>query len=227
MHSEPFGRIERARAAIILAGGQSSRYGSNKAFQTLADQPLIRRVADRVSRVVGEVVVVIGRDEPRGEYHKVLPNGVKLVNDELKGKNPLIGIIAGLTAIEADYAAILPCDAAFVSSKVVELLFQRALCADAAIPRWNDQSVEPLQAVYRRASTLEATRHTLTPADLSIEDMIRRLDRIVYVPVEGEIARIDPDLATFFNINTREDMKVAESMVAEKRFEGPSLSGTE
>jgi molybdopterin-guanine dinucleotide biosynthesis protein A len=136
------------------------------------------------------------------------------VNDDIEGKNPLVGMLAGLGAIESDYAAILPCDAPFVSSEVIELLFRRALGADAAIPRWNWQRIEPLQAVYCRTPTLRAALETLPPSDLSILDMIIKLRRVVYVSVEDEIANIDPELITFFNINTREELATAEKMLA-------------
>ena len=216
------------KAAIILAGGQSLRFGSDKALQTLSGRQLIRHVVERVLAVTREVVVVVGRGDPKAEYYKALPTSVRVVNDDLEGKNPMIGIVSGLAATESDYAAILACDVPFVNSGVIELLFRRASNADAAIPRWNRQRrIEPLQAVYRRIPTLKAALGTLTSADLSLEDMIKKLDRVVYVSVEDEIANIDHGLSTFFNINTREDMKVAESMVAEKRFERPSLNGTE
>jgi molybdopterin-guanine dinucleotide biosynthesis protein A len=208
-----------------LAGGQSSRFGSNKAIQLLAGKPLVRHVVERVSEATEEVVVVVGRGEPTAEYYAVLPNGVRVVNDNLQGKSPLVGIATGLSAAESDYAAIVACDIPFVNDKVIELLFRRASNADAAIPRWNRQSIEPLQAVYRRVPTLKAASETLAPADLSLEDMIRKLGRVVYVSVEDEIARIDRGLSTFFNINTREDMKVAEKMLAEGVFSLKHSSG--
>ena len=169
---------------------------------------------ERVSRVADDVVVVLGRCETRTTYDTVLPFHVKVVNDDQEGKNPLVGMVAGLGAIESDYAAILACDIPFVNSKVIELLFRRALKADAAIPRWNRQRIEPLQAVYCRAPTLRAALETLTPPDLSIEDMIIKLGRVVYVSVEDEIKNIDSDLTTFFNINTREDLSTAEKIFA-------------
>ena len=204
------------RSAVVLAGGLSLRFGSNKALQVLAGKPLIRRVVERVSEVTEEVVVVVARGESEAEYYTVLPSGVRVVNDDRKGKNPLVGMARGLGNAECEYAAVLACDLPFVNSEVIELLFQRASNADAAIPRWNRRRIEPLQAVYRRVPTLEATLETLTPTDFSIEDMIRKLNRIAYVSVEDEIATIDRELSTFFNINTREDMKVAEKMLAEK-----------
>jgi molybdopterin-guanine dinucleotide biosynthesis protein A len=67
--------------------------------------------------------------------------------------------------------------------------------------------------VYRRAPALRAALETLAPSDLSIEDMIAKLDRVVYVSVEDEIARIDRSLTTFFNINTEDDMIRAEEIL--------------
>ena len=193
------------------------RFGSDKALQTLSGRQLIRHVVERVLAVTREVVVVVGRGDPKAEYYKALPTSVRVVNDDLEGKNPMIGIVSGLAATESDYAAILACDVPFVNSGVIELLFRRASNADAAIPRWNRQRrIEPLQAAYRRIPTLKAALGTLTPADLSLEDMIKKLDRVVYVSVEDEIANIDHGLSTFFNVNTREDMEVAERMLAEK-----------
>lgn len=46
--------------------------------------------------------------------------------------------------------------------------------------------------------------------------MIHRLACVVYLSVEDQIRRIHPSLLTFFSVNTREDMKRAERMLAEK-----------
>lgn len=50
--------------------------------------------------------------------------------------------------------------------------------------------------------------------------MINGLARVIYISVEGEIQGIDPSLRTFFNVNTREDMSMAERMLAEKSLSG-------
>jgi molybdopterin-guanine dinucleotide biosynthesis protein A len=42
--------------------------------------------------------------------------------------------------------------------------------------------------------------------------MIGKLAQVVYVSVEDEIGRVNPDLRTFFNVNTREDMERAEEL---------------
>ena len=198
------------RAVIVLAGGRSSRFGSNKALQILAGKPLIRHIVDRVSNVGDDVLVVIGNGEPRAEYYAVLPSHVKVINDELKGKNPLVGIVTGLKAAKSDYAAVLACDIPFVNEAVIKHLFRRASGTDAAIPRWNTGRIEPLEAVYRRLLTLRAAQEALAKKGSSQKEMISRLARAVYVSVEDELRSIDPTLHTFFNVNTRKDMITAE-----------------
>jgi len=200
------------RTAIVLAGGASSRFGSNKALQVLAGKPLIHRVAEHLSHMTDKILIIIGRDESRAEYEAALPSHVRVMNDEQEGKNPLIGIVTGLRAAKSEYTLVSACDIPFVNEEVIELLFRRASGVDAAIPRWNRGHIEPLEAVYRTASTLQAALDTLVPSDQPLRRMIGRLGQVTYVSVENEISKLDPDLKTFFNVNTREDMDTAEKM---------------
>jgi len=208
--------MSTSRTAIVLAGGRSSRFGLNKGLQTLAGKALIRHVAERLSGAVDEVLVVVGRDESKAKYEAVLLSLARVINDDQEGKNPLVGVVSGLRAVESDLVAVLACDTPFISRAVIDLLFQRASDADAAIPRWNAGRIEPLQAVYRRLPTLRAAQEALANRDSSQKEMINRLARVVYISVEDEIRSIDPSLRTFFNINAREDMLAAERMAGEK-----------
>jgi len=200
----------------VLAGGESSRFGSNKGLELLAGKPLVSHVTERLSPVVDEILVIVGRDEPTVEYEAVLRSSVTVMNDKHEGKTPLIGIVTGLEAASSDYALISACDIPFVNEEVIELLFQRASGTDAAIPKWNQGHIEPLEAVYRTASTLKAARETMAPYGLPLREMIRKLARVVYVSVEDEIRKVDPDLRTFFNVNTGEDMDRAEELYSKE-----------
>jgi molybdopterin-guanine dinucleotide biosynthesis protein A len=202
------------RTAIILAGGQSSRFGSNKALALLAGKPLVCHVTERLSHTADETFVVIGRREPRGDYEAVLPRGVKVINDAQEGKTPFNGIVTGLQAASSEYAFICACDIPFVNERVVDLFFWRASSVDAAIPKWNDGGIEPLEAVYRVSSTLQVARETMARSGQRLKVMIDKLAHVVYVSVEDEVSRLDSDLRTFFNVNSREDMKTAEQMLS-------------
>jgi len=164
------------------------------------------------------VLVVIGHGEPRAEYQAILPSHVRVINDELEGKNPLVGIVTGFKAAKSNYAAVLACDIPFVRDAVIEHLFRRASGSDAAIPRWNTGRIEPLQAVYRRLPTLRAAQEALAKKGSSQKEMISKLARVVYVSVEDELRSIDPTLHSFFNVNTRKDMTIADRIIAEERL---------
>ena len=213
-------------AVIMLAGGLGSRLGSNKPLQRVAGKPLICHVIEGVSGLSDEVLVVIAREAPRNDFVKVLPDYVRVLNDEPEGKSPLIGIVTALRAVKSRYAVVLTCDIPFVNSQVIKLLLKRAENADAVVPRWKTGYLEPLQAVYRREPTLDEAEKALRTGGLSTADLIKRLARVIFVSVEDEIRIIDPKLRTFFNVNTKEDLAKAELILEHKAegHEGSSLS---
>jgi molybdopterin-guanine dinucleotide biosynthesis protein A len=208
--------MNSAAAIILLAGGLGSRLGANKPLQRVAGKPLIAHVIERVSGLSDEFVVVIARDVSRTDYLHALPGFVRVINDEPQGKSPLIGIVTALRNIKSQYAVVLTCDIPFVNRLVIHLLLERVLEADAAVPRWESGRLEPLQAAYRRESVLFEAEEALSEGCLSPAQVINRLAKVSYVSVEDEIKRLDPNLGTFFNVNTKEDVAKAEIMLREK-----------
>jgi molybdopterin-guanine dinucleotide biosynthesis protein A len=198
---------------VLLAGGLGSRLGSNKALHLLAGKPLIRHVVDRVADLAGKILVVIAKNASPREYGDILPDSAIVICDELEGKTPLVGIITGLRTVRSDYATVLSCDIPFVNKNVLQLVLERAQGADASVPRWKTGKLEPLQAVYRRSRMLDKAEEVLSEGKLSPTDAISRLSHVVYVSVEDEISKIDSELSTFFNVNTRDDVAHAETIL--------------
>jgi molybdopterin-guanine dinucleotide biosynthesis protein A len=187
--------------------------GANKALYPVAGKTMVRQITDRLYGFSDEFLVVIGRHAPRGEYAGILPDFARVINDELEGKTPLVGIITGLRAARSQYAIVLSCDIPFVNSHVIHLLLKRVSGADAAVPRWKAGHLEPLQAAYRKDPMLHEAEQALVKGELAPIDAINRLGKVVYVSVEGEIKTIDPELRTFINVNTRQDVSVVEMML--------------
>jgi molybdopterin-guanine dinucleotide biosynthesis protein A len=210
--------VNSTAAIIILAGGLGSRLGANKPFERLAGKPLVTHVIDRVSGLSDEFVVVVARDAPRAEFLRAVPEPVKVINDQLEGKSPLIGIVTALRTITSQYAVVLSCDVPFVSKPVIQLLLERALRTDAAVPRWKSGRLEPLQAVYRSEPMLREAEEARSEGCLSPADVINRLAKVTYVSVEDELRQLDPGLATFFNVNTKDDVAKAE-LIFKQRHE--------
>jgi len=200
------------KATIVLAGGRSKRFGSNKAFIKLGDKPLLRHVVETSLRVVDEVVVAVGRDDGVAEYLKVLPRSVKVLKDTMESKSPLIGIITGMKGIRSEYTAVMSCDTPFVRAEVLKYLFGKAHGADAVVPRWPNGNIEPLHSIYEVSSTLYAAEEAVKMKRYRILHMINRLGTVFYVPI-NEVRKLDRELITFFNINTANDLRTAKAMM--------------
>jgi molybdopterin-guanine dinucleotide biosynthesis protein A len=200
------------RAAVVLAGGFSKRLGQDKGLVKLEGKPLVAYVLERVSKVVDEVLVVVSSESQKEAYSLVVPNKNKIFVDDENIRSPLIGALNGFTNTCAEYSLLLPCDTPFISGKVIELLFETCVGIDAAVPRWPNDYIEPLQAVYSTSSALDATRKALGHGEIRPLNMIRLLMRIRYLSTLV-IQQLDPHLTTFFNINTPLDLVKAEKMM--------------
>ena len=200
------------RSAIVLAGGVSSRFGQDKGILEIANKPLIKYVIDAVSPVVDETIVVTNSQDRITEYAKVVATDVRFAIDSCESKGPLIGALTGFGSAHGKYALLLPFDTPFVSREVVSLLFELCLGKAAAIPRWPNEQIEPLHAVYQTKLALEAAKSSVSEGKLTMRAMIEKLRGVRYVSTLV-IQQLDPDLRAFFNINTPLDLKKAMAMV--------------
>jgi molybdopterin-guanine dinucleotide biosynthesis protein A len=183
------------RSAVILAGGFSKRFGREKGLTELLGKPLIDYVLAKVSGVV----------------------------DELEIQSPLIGALTGFKHAHGDYSILLPCDTPFLSSQIISTLLHMCINRHAVIPQWPNGYLEPLQAAYHTKSALTATEATVKCGELDLRSMISRLGKVKYVSTLV-LRQLDPKLLTFFNVNTVEDLRKAESILNEGDINGVARS---
>lgn len=200
------------KSAVILAGGFSRRFGRDKGLVVLADKPLILHVIDRVSKVADEVLVVVSSEEQKNKFETILEEKANLVIDKDDSQSPLVGAITGFENANAEYSLLLPCDNPLVSTQIVQFLLDMCTNRSAAIPRWPSGYIEPLQAVYRTESALTAAKTALKQGKMNMRSMIDNLRGVRYVSTMV-LEQLEPDLLTFFNVNTPQDLKKAESIL--------------
>ncbi|MBS7638069.1 molybdenum cofactor guanylyltransferase [Candidatus Bathyarchaeota archaeon] len=197
---------------VILAGGLSVRMGRDKALIKLCGKPLLLHVVESVLNLRPDKIIVTTEKGNVNRYTSILPSSVGLTEDLLEGKGPLVGMISGMRWINSEYTLVLPCDTPLIKPSVLRFLYQKAAGVDAVIPKWPNGYIEPLQACYRTSSALKAAEETIRKGKRSCRDMIRLLNRVVYVNID-ELRRFDPDLVTFFNINCKEELLRAEKFL--------------
>jgi len=194
-----------ACSAIILAGGRGKRMGyREKAMMVINGQPLITYVIKSLENVVDEIIISV-RDKAQGELLDPILQGYTYAYDEFENKGPLSGILGGLTLCRNEFCFIAACDMPFINEDVVKMLFRLSEAHEAVIPRWKDNFLEPLHAVYRCRSMIRESRKAIELGENTILAPIDRI-KVNYMDIET-IRKIDPELRTFININTPEDME--------------------
>ncbi|PLX40430.1 MAG: hypothetical protein C0609_12070 [Deltaproteobacteria bacterium] len=183
--------------AAILTGGRATRMGANKSLLPTGGVPLVERVYEAVYPLAGETLCV-GTDVG-------LP--VVTVPDLFPGADSLGGIATAL-----DYARqkngedalvlCVGCDMPLIRRKLLEGLIQRAEGYEVVVPR-NPEGYEPLLAIYR-ASCFSTIASQIESGNLRVRAIFGKLKTR---EVSGEeLAAMDPDGRSFFNVNRPEDL---------------------
>ena len=193
---------------VILAGGLNSRMnGFNKGLLELEGRTVLGRTLSLFEELFEETLVVSNTPEALLDYD------VRIVSDIFPERCSLAGIHSALFHANTPWVFVAPCDNPFLSKEMVELvLSHRSEGATCVVPE-TTKGLEPLCAAYAK-ETLGLAESRLKEGCFKIRSLFRK-KRTRYVP-EAAIRRIDPDLLSFFNINTPEEYAWAQAMMKEK-----------
>ena len=181
-------------AAFILAGGASSRMGTDKSQLRLEQQTFTERIAETLLKITDSVTIV-GRDSDESS----LPS----VADVYPKWGALGGLHGALAACSREWAIVVACDLPFVTSELFAYLATLRMDHDAVVPIQEDGRPQPLAALYR-------VEPCLRQATALIEAGRRRpLDLLDSVKTRwvafGELRNFARAQSFFVNINTPDD----------------------
>lgn len=196
-------------STIVLAGGLSSRLGHDKGLQLLANKPIVRHVLDAIKGLADETFVVVSSRAQAEGYEHVVDSETRILIDSSNIRSPLVGASTGFESACGNYCVVLTNDVPFVSREVISLMFELGAGKNAVIPRWPNGFMEPLQAVYRTEMARKAAREALDEGKLRVQAMVDKLQGIRFLSTLV-LHQLDPELKTFFNVNTAQDLRKAE-----------------
>ncbi len=199
------------KSAIILAGGSSTRLITDKGVLELNGKALLNYVIDAVEDLVEEVIVVTNTQARADSYGELVSEKVRFAVDIRESNGPLVGALTGFEEAKGEYSALLPFNSPFVSKEVLSLLFDCCVGKAAAVPRWTNQDIEPLHAVYHTKQAVVAAEEALAENELDLQAMVERLRGVRYISTMV-IEQLDPDFKTFFTVKTPLDLKKAAVM---------------
>jgi molybdopterin-guanine dinucleotide biosynthesis protein A len=192
---------------VILAGGASRRMGLNKAFLELNECPVIEVVAKRLRQIADEIIIATN------DVELFAPYADRAVPDVYAGVGTLGGIHAGLTAASHDLAVIVGCDMPFLNVAILRRLVRWADGYDVVLLK-QELGLEPLHAVYRK-SCLPEIEKIIRNGQRRVQAFFGAVDVRYVVP--SEIADLDKDLVSFFNINTPDQWREINQQAAREQ----------
>jgi FdhD protein len=181
-----------AIAGAILAGGQSTRMGSDKALLELQGQRLLERVHCTMASLFGSTLLVTNQPE----RYAFLP--CPAVPDRFVGAGSLAGIHAALTHAATEWVFVVACDMPLLSPAVIRYLCGLIEDYEIVVPE-SCNGLEPLHALYRR-SCLPEMEAMVTSSRKRIIELydLKKTRRVAW----HEIAQLPGADRTFLNLNT-------------------------
>ncbi|MEO8391465.1 MAG: molybdenum cofactor guanylyltransferase [Chloroflexota bacterium] len=184
----------------ILAGGRSQRMGSDKSFISFNGRPLIEHVIERVTALALPIILVANNPEP------YLPLNLPLFTDIVPDKGSLGGLYTALSHSQTDYTLCVACDMPFLSPALLQYIITLRKGFDAVIPQ-ADGCSQGLHAIYHIAC-LSPMLRALQQDRLKISTFLSEI-RVHFVE-ETEVRRFDPELRSFVNLNSPQELHQAE-----------------
>ena len=192
---------------LIIAGGQSRRLGQDKRFLVLGGRTCLQRVVDSYRGLFEEILIVADRDEPFQGM------GVKVVIDLVPGRATLGGLYTGLHYATSGVVFAAACDMPWISPLTIKVVLEHAGRGDIVIPDLAGK-LQPMHALYSKAC-LPVLQLFVEAQKLKVQDLCERPELTVCRIPESAFRAVDPELRSFFNINSPDDLAQARKWFGE------------
>jgi molybdenum cofactor guanylyltransferase len=189
---------------VILSGGLSTRFnGKNKAFISVGGIRILDRLYQIFSDLFDEIILVT--NDP-GQFVKW---DLTIVTDIFPVRSSLTGIHAGLFYMKNSFGFFAACDTPFLNKDLVEVLLENIEINKDIIMPETTAGVEPLCAIYSKRC-LNTAEHHIKQNKFKIQRALGKHQWKI-IP-ESQLRTKDPELKSFFNINTPADLARAEQI---------------
>jgi len=182
---------------IILAGGKSSRMGSDKGLINFKGKPMVKHIIETLESMNVPIMIIANNDA-------YLDFGLPVYRDLIEEKGPIGGIYTALHHTENDKNIIISCDTPFVSATLLNLLLDQSKDQLVTIPEFEGQQ-HPLIGVYDKRA-IDVFKEQISNNDLKLQIANEKLN--VKVVSTTEIPKMMERL--FNNINTKEELNILD-----------------
>ena len=182
---------------IILAGGKSTRMGSDKGFLKFNGKSFIEYSIAALKPLVSQIIIVSNN----ADYDIF---NVKRVEDVIKEAGPLAGIYTGLKTSKTEFNLVLSCDVPLITKEILEMLIEAQDRQSDIIQIVSQGKSMPLIALYKKC------------CETQFYQLLKNDERRLHVAVnQCKVKNITLSSQTELftkNINTPEDLKIIEDV---------------
>jgi molybdopterin-guanine dinucleotide biosynthesis protein A/nucleoside-triphosphatase THEP1 len=158
--------MQMQATAIIMAGGGSSRMGTDKSMLPIKGQSMIEAICEQLRGSFDQILI------SANEVDKFAFLGFEVVPDQVPEQGPLMGIASALEASANELNFVVACDIPKINLACVNRMLTEAVesKADIVVPTTGEEKYEPLFAIYRK-TVLEAINKVLSSGKRKITDV--------------------------------------------------------
>ena len=176
-------------SSYILAGGKSSRMGTDKAFLRIGGRTFIENAA-AILKPHGEQVNII-LNKSQTHFIEKLPAEISYIFDIFENCGAPGGIYAALKNCKTEFALILAVDVPLVTNEALKKLCEIAIDSkefSAFVPRQTDGKLQPLCAIYQVEDCLPKLEEMLSKnQSISVRDFLETIKtKIVDAAILGD-----------------------------------------
>ncbi|MHA1197203.1 MAG: molybdenum cofactor guanylyltransferase [Promethearchaeota archaeon] len=200
-------------------GGKSSRFGSDKGLFPYKGKPLIIHELEVINNFNHEIYLVANSKQQIRNYKKILGFHVEIhfIKDDSKylhkskERTPLLGLYSGfkfLSRLKYNKVFVLSCDLPKINIDVVKNFIDISKKHECIIPKWKNNYIEPLFAIYPVKKAYHKAKENLNNGIFKLAKLIDKSWDVCFISIENYIKRWDPFLETFININKISDLEL-------------------
>ncbi|MEE9376752.1 MAG: molybdenum cofactor guanylyltransferase [Candidatus Lokiarchaeia archaeon] len=211
--------ITKSLAITILIGGKSTRFGNDKGLYKLSGKPLISYQLETLTQTDYDIFIVAHSKNQVSRYLRIIDitKIMAFIIDDNKISSdsslriPLLGLYSGfkeLNKLGYKKSFVISCDLPLINLDVIEFMIKQSRGYDCCIPKWNNNFMEPLCAIYPIRKVFQKAKKNMENRDYKLTNLLDKNWKINYLSIEELIKPLDEKLLTFLNINTPEDIEL-------------------
>jgi molybdopterin-guanine dinucleotide biosynthesis protein A len=192
--------------AVILAGGKSERFGTNKAFALLKGKEIIQWSIEGLNEIAQEIVISVKKIDER--YKRFVSGKIKLIEDLYELEGPLVGLYSSLLSMNSKYVYIHPVDSPYILKDYIMYMLESTKGYNACAVKFKDNSFDPTHSIVDKDIALIYSKKLIEEGYTSLKSLFLTMPNVRFIK-KSEIKIKDVD-KVFVNINTKEDLEIEE-----------------